>query len=56
MSGRSGAEVAFTDRNNTHWIRRATGQLEELDEDPLRYFAQLGFYGPHDLQTPERIA
>ena len=56
LSGRSAAEVAFTDRNGIHWIRRATGQLEELDEGPLGYFARLGFYGPHDLLTPERIA
>jgi hypothetical protein len=54
-SGRLAAEVAFTDRNNVHWIRRATGQLEELNQEPLRHFAELGFYGPHALLTPQRI-
>ena len=54
-SGRLGAEIAFTDRNGTHWIRRAGGQLEELGQEPLRHFAELGFYGPHDLLTPSRI-
>lgn len=56
LSGRSGAEVAFTDRAGAHWIRRATGELEELPKPPLDYFADCGFYGPHDLQQPERVA
>jgi hypothetical protein len=55
MSGRSSVEVAFTDRAGSHWVRRATGQLEELNEEPLEYFGHLGFYAPHDLLTPERI-
>jgi hypothetical protein len=48
---RYGAEVAFTDRAGSHWIRRATGQLEELPEDPILHY--LG-RGPHDLHIPER--
>lgn len=52
---RSGAEVAFTDRSGNHWIRRATGQLEELQDDPFSHFQQLGLHAPLDLQTPERL-
>jgi len=55
LSGRLGAEIAFTDRNASHWIRRSSGQLEELTEEPIAYFEKLGMHGPHDLQTPERI-
>ncbi len=55
LSGRAGAEVAFEDRAGSHWIRRATGQLEELDQEPFEYFTRLGMWGPHDLQTPERL-
>jgi hypothetical protein len=53
---RPGAEAAFTDRSGSHWIRRATGQLEELPEDPIDHFAKLGLPGPWDMQTPERIS
>jgi hypothetical protein len=53
LSGRRAAEVAFTDRAGSHWIRRATGQLEELAEDPISHY--LGA-GPHELQIPERLA
>ena len=56
MGGRSAAEVAFTDRAGKHWIRRGTGQLEPLPEDPIDYFQRLGLYGPYDLQTPERVS
>jgi hypothetical protein len=55
LGGRFGAEVAFTDRAGSHWIRRADGKLEELPQEPLEYFQALGLYGPHDLVTPERI-
>ena len=54
LSGRTAAELAFTDRAGNHWIRRATGQLDELDVEPLRYLERLGMHGPFDLQTPER--
>jgi hypothetical protein len=53
LSGRGGAEVAFTDRAGHHWVRRATGELEELPEDPIYHYLK---YGPHELQTPERIS
>jgi hypothetical protein len=55
MAGRSGADVAFTDRAGTHWIRRALGKLEELAEDPFTYFQRWEMYGPYELQTPEPL-
>lgn len=53
MAFRAAAEVAFTDRAGAHWVRRGTGELEELPESPITYFERHGFYGPHDLVTPE---
>lgn len=50
LSGRKAAEVAFTDRNGAHWVRRANGTLEELPEPPFQHFA---LTGPYDLVTPE---
>ena len=55
MGLRAAAEVAFTDRAGAHWIRRGTGDLEELDEPPIQYFERHGFYGPHELVTPEPV-
>jgi hypothetical protein len=55
MGDRPAAEVAFTDRAGKHWIRRASGQLEELSEAPIDYFKRWGFYGPHEFQTAERV-
>jgi len=55
LSGRNGAEVAFTDRAGSHWIRRAMGKLEELPSDPLEYFKQFEFYPPYDFQRPEPL-
>jgi hypothetical protein len=55
LSGRAGVDIAFTDRAGAHWLRRATGQLDELPEPPLEYFQAWNFYGPHDFQTPERV-
>jgi hypothetical protein len=52
---RPAAEVAFTDRAGNHWIRRASGKLEELPEDPWEYFSKLGLHKPFDIQTPERL-
>lgn len=53
MSGRLGAEVAFTDRAGAHWIRRAKGGLEELPKQPFKYFQEFGMYGPpYDYQMP----
>jgi hypothetical protein len=50
LSGRASAEVAFTDRAGTHWVRRATGALEELAQPPFEHF---GLRGPYDFVTPE---
>jgi hypothetical protein len=55
LSGRSSAEVAFTDRAGSHWIRRANGQLEELPCEPLKYFHDRGLFSPFELQTPEPL-
>ena len=55
LGGRSGAELAFTDRAGIHWIRRATGVLEEISEPPFHYFQKLGLHGPYELQVPEPI-
>ena len=55
LAGRAGAEIAFTDRAGSHWIRRATGELDELPVDPLEYFKQFDFYGPYEFQTPESL-
>jgi len=46
-------EGAFTDRAGIHWIRRATGELEELPESPLEYSARVGSRGPHELVRSE---
>jgi hypothetical protein len=54
LSGRLGIDVAFTDRAGAHWIRRATGGLEELAQEPLEYIKRWKMFGPHDLQIPER--
>jgi hypothetical protein len=35
MSRRPGVEVAFTDRAGIHWIRRATGALDEIQKAPI---------------------
>jgi len=55
MAGRAGAEIAFTDRAGGHWIRRATGELDELPVAPLEYFKQFNFDGPYEFQTPESL-
>jgi hypothetical protein len=55
MQGRCGAEVAFTDRAGRHWIRRATGALEELDVSPIEFLERGGLGGPWQwvFPTPE---
>jgi hypothetical protein len=55
MMGRLAPEVAFVDREGTSWIRRASGQLEELRREPFEYFEQWGLNGPYELQVPEPI-
>lgn len=39
MSARVSVEVAFTDRNGSHWVRHADGALLELTEAPERHYA-----------------
>ena len=53
MSGRSSAEIAFTDRAGVHWIRRSNGEIAELPVNPLEYFQSHGLIAPFELQTPE---
>jgi hypothetical protein len=56
LSGRSSAEIAFTDRAGAHWIRRTNGQLEELPSEPHKYFGERGLLAPFELQTPEPLS
>ena len=56
LAGRAGTEIAFTDRAGAHWIRRASGVLDSIDEDPLTYFARFNLSGPYDFQTPEPMS
>jgi hypothetical protein len=55
LSGRAGVDIGFTDKAGSHWIRRATGQIDELDKPPLEYLEEWDFHGPHDFQTAERV-
>lgn len=50
LSGRRGVDVAFVDRNGTSWIRRAMGQLEELNERPLQHLGPHGLHPPYDYR------
>jgi hypothetical protein len=43
MQGRPGVEVAFTDMTGHHWVRRASGNLEQLDAGPFDHYG----IGPH---------
>jgi hypothetical protein len=53
LGGRIGAEVAFTDRAGAHWVRRGTGELEELPTSPFEHFEAHGMYGPpYDYRIP----
>jgi hypothetical protein len=56
LGGRAGAEVAFTDRAGSSWVRRANGRLEELPKETFEYFQASGLHGPYDYVTPERIS
>jgi hypothetical protein len=55
LSGRAGVEIAFSDAAGAHWLRRADGRLDELEQSPLEHLAHWQFHGPHDFQTPERV-
>jgi hypothetical protein len=50
LSGRPGVEIGFTDSAGTHWVRRASGQLEELPQSAFDYF---GLHRPLDLRMPD---
>jgi transposase len=52
ISGRMGMNAETLRK----WIRRASGQLEELPGDPILHFISLGMDAFLDLQTPERLA
>jgi hypothetical protein len=52
MQGRLGAEIAFTDRSGSHWVRRATGKLEQLRTNAIDHY---GVSRPVDYQTPEPL-
>ncbi|HEX7322970.1 MAG TPA: hypothetical protein VF299_08560 [Mycobacterium sp.] len=36
--GRTGVEVGFTDHVGRHWIRRATGALEQIQQSPIDHY------------------
>jgi hypothetical protein len=56
LSGRIGAEVAFTDRAGAHWVRRGTGKLEELSTPPFKHFEAHGMQGPpYDYRIPDPV-
>ncbi|MEV6830699.1 hypothetical protein [Amycolatopsis sp. NPDC051102] len=38
LQGRPGVEIACTDRFGCHWIRRATGKVEEIPVNPLEHY------------------
>jgi hypothetical protein len=51
--GRAGVEIAFTDLQGSHWIRRATGKLDEITSEPFEYYATHGLREPFEIQYPE---
>jgi hypothetical protein len=52
MSRRPGVEVAFTDRSGVHWIRRATGALEEITAPAIDHY---GLGRPQGLVIPDEV-
>ncbi|TXF72884.1 hypothetical protein FUA19_06440 [Bacillus subtilis] len=34
-----GVEIAFTDSNGIHWLRRSNGKLEEIKKSPLEFYS-----------------
>jgi hypothetical protein len=50
--GRAGVEIAFTDLQGSHWIRRATGKLDEIASEPFEYYATRGLQEPFEIQYP----
>lgn len=47
-----GAEIGFTDKSGTHWIRRATGSLEEIPTDAVSHY---GLGRPLDYSEPQML-
>jgi hypothetical protein len=43
LSGRAGIEIAYSDAAGAHWVRRATGHLDEFAVWPLEYLQPFGF-------------
>jgi hypothetical protein len=52
MSRRPGVEVAFTDRSGVHWIRRATGTLDEITAPAIDHY---GLGRPQELVIPDEV-
>jgi hypothetical protein len=52
MMARPGAEIAFTDRSGSHWVRRATGKLEQLHTNAVDHYK---ISRPVDYQAPEPL-
>ena len=52
LSGRPGAELAFTDRAGVHWMRASDGTLSEIPQPATAYY---GIDGPYDWETPEEV-
>lgn len=49
MYAHPGVEIAFTDVNSLHWIRRATGAVEEVRDDVVNHY---GLPQPVDWEEP----
>jgi hypothetical protein len=49
MHRHPGVEVAFTDAAGLHWIRRASGAVDSIPEDPLDHY---GIAQPVDWEVP----
>lgn len=47
---RPGGEIAFTDRNGKHWLRRAGGALRSIPVDARQYYKM---QGPYPYETPD---
>lgn len=50
MGYRPGAEIAFTDRNGKHWLRRAGGALRSIPTNAREYYKM---HGPYPYSTPD---
>jgi hypothetical protein len=51
MSMRPGIEIAFTDRAERHWIRRANGTLQEIGKNAIDYY-ELGRPQSFSIPSP----